>query len=266
MECIHQFVIVDGQEVHSANYTPPCGNTILYEVIRVTDGTFLFLNDHLDRLFYTAKLADVDLPLSGDEIKEQLERLVFINHAGTGNIQIIFQYELNQLIHYAFFFRPHSYPSAKDYRQGVKTILFEARRENPNAKIVQQSLRDRINEAISEKKAYEAILVHPEGYITEGSRSNFFMIKDGVVYTAPEIDVLSGITRKYISEVCRDLSIPLIEKRVTVKELGDMQAAFISGTSPKVLPVSEMEQYSFDPQNDILRKIMVRYDEVAGLR
>ncbi|MDR2036864.1 MAG: aminotransferase class IV [Bacteroidales bacterium] len=261
---LYQYMIFDGR-TEPVNSYPQERYGILYEVIRVTNGVFLFLGDHLERLQYSAKLAKVTLP-PDINFKQQLEELLKINKVKSGNIKLEFSYREGKIGHYAFFFIPHRYPSEDLYSIGFRSTLFYAERQNPNAKVIQQTFIREVDRIIKEKGVYEVILVHPDGYITEGARSNFFMVDNGVVYTAPEVDVLPGITRKYVLQICHELSIPLLEKRVEVSHLNKMSAAFISGTSPKVLPVAEIDELKFDPLDPVVRKIMDRYDEMTGLK
>ena len=159
----------------------------------------------------------------------------------------------------------HRYPTDREYREGVATCLLVAERTNPNAKIMQPKLKEQVDRIFAEKNPYEVILVHPGGYITEGSRSTIFMTLNGTVYTAPVADVLPGVTRKYVLQACCDLSVPLVETRVEIGRLSGMDAVFIAGTSPKVLPVAQVDEYRFDSGNETVRKIMRKYDELASL-
>ncbi|MDR1153593.1 MAG: aminotransferase class IV [Bacteroidales bacterium] len=257
-------IIINNHPAGAATFAPPSGHGLLYEVIRVTGGAFLFLNDHVDRLNNSAQLAGVGLALSAADVRKQLEQLLQQNGVQTGNIRMEYYFAAGKVQYQAAYFIPHHYPSGQDYREGVKTSLLVAERIRPNAKIMQPELRDTANRIIAEKNLYEVILVHPDGYITEGSRSTVFMVKDGTLYTAPEADVLPGITRRYVLRICRDLSIALTEARITTDELYGMDAVFIAGTSPGVLPVALVDAYRFDPANATVRQIMKKYDELSG--
>ena len=84
----------------------------------------------------------------------------------------------------------------------------------------------------------ECIFVR-DGIITEGSRSNIFIISDGTLYTHPESDfILSGVTRKNILQVCKRVGIDVREEPFPEKDLGRIQEAFISNTSAEVTPVT----------------------------
>ena len=262
---LYHTIIINSRPAAVDAFSPPSGCGVLYEVIRVTDGVFLFLNDHINRLNRSAQLANVNLVLPVDDARRQLEQLLLQNDMQTGNIKMEYYFLAGEVKYQSVYFIPHHYPSDEDYRNGVKTCLFVAERTNPNAKIMQPELREKVNRIISEKNLYEAILVHPDGYITEGSRSTIFMVKDGTVYTAPEADVLPGITRKYVLQACWELSVPLMETRIAAERLPDMDAIFIAGTSPKVLPIALVDGCSFDSGNATVLQIMKKYDDLAGL-
>ena len=261
---IHHTIIINSQPAASETFAPPAGHETLYEVIRVTDGIFLFLEDHIDRLNNSARLAGVDLKLSTVDVRNQLEQLLEQNGVQTGNIRMEYYFLAGKARYQAAYMIQHRYPTDRDYQEGVATCLLVAERTNPNAKIMQPKLKEQVDRIFVEKNPYEVILVHPGGYITEGSRSTIFMTLNGAVYTAPEADVLPGITRKYVLQACRDLSVPLVETRVEVGRLSGMDAVFIAGTSPKVLPVAQVDEYRFDPGNETVRKIMKKYDEFAS--
>ena len=261
---LYQTIIINNYPAAVETYHPPSGCGILYEVIRITDGVFLFLNDHIDRLNHSAKIAGVDLTLPTAGVRKQLVQLLQLNGVQTGNIRMEYYFLSGKVQYGAAFFIRHHYPSDTDYRDGVRACLLVAERANPNAKIVQHRLREQVERIMAEKNPYEVILVHSGGYITEGSRSNIFLVKDGRVYTAPEADVLPGITRKYVLKACSDLSVPLTEIRTAVDRLPDMDAVFIAGTSPKVLPVSQVDEYRFKPDNTTVRQIMRKYDEFCS--
>ena len=262
---LYHSIIINDSIAAAETYSPPTDCKILYDVIRVTEGDFLFLNDHINRLNQSAEILGVRLVLSVDDIRNQLEKLMHQNGIQTGNIKIEYYFYAEKLEYQAVYFIQHHYPTKDEYLNGVKTSLFTAERTNPNAKIIQHYLREQTNQLIIEKNIYEVILVHPDGYITEGSRSTFFMVKNGTVYTAPIADVLPGITRKYVLQACCDLSVPFEEKRITPEQLSDMDAVFIAGTSPKILPVSQVDECIFETDNAIVKQLMKKYDEMAGI-
>ena len=116
--------------------------------------------------------------------------------------------------------------------------------------------------AIISGDLYEVLLVNRDGIITEGSRSNVFFIKNGEVYTSPTDAVLPGVTRTMIIRILEEAGIPLHYSAVRQDELAGFDAAFISGTSPKVLPVANIGDIAYDVDDPVLRSIMARYDSL----
>ena len=231
----------------------------VYDVIRIINSVPLFFDEHVIRLHDSAKLSGLKLWLAKDEIKNNIVKLININKIVKGNIEIIFNFNSDKTNFIAHSIK-HTYPSKNNYKKGVSTITHFAERENPNAKIKNRILRYATNKIIIKNKVFEAILVDKKGYVTEGSRSNIFFIKENKVYTPPVEDVLPGITRKHIISICENLNFELIEQKIFYKDINSFQSAFITGTSPKVLPISNIDNTSFVIQNFILNKILKHFD------
>jgi branched-chain amino acid aminotransferase len=191
----------------------------------------------------------------------KIDQLVTLNQKREGNVRFVYVAEENNGT-WSISFIPHSYPSADDYFKGVKVGLLLAERDNPNAKVVQQSVRDRANQMIAEQSLYEVLLVDREGQITEGSRSNVFFVKDEVFYTAPASVVLVGITRQKVLECLQELNFRIVEDAVLASGIDQFGAAFLTGTSPKVLPVCSVDRQLFNPDFQCVRQLIKAYDEM----
>jgi branched-chain amino acid aminotransferase len=97
-----------------------------------------------------------------------------------------------------------------------------------------------LQEAISHG-CHEALLLDTEGYVSEGSGENFFMVRDGVLYTPELTSCLDGITRKTIMMLARELGIEVVEKRITRDEVYIADEAFFTGTAAEVTPIRELD-------------------------
>lgn len=236
----------------------------IYEVMRVIRSTPLFLEQHLKRLKNTASLTKLDLPLNNDEIRTSLQNLITANKVEMGNIKIVFNYPKtgDRADFYAYFVDPN-YPDDNDYKTGVQTVLVHVERPNPNAKVDRADYRRKIDEAIERTRSYEAILVDREGNVSEGGRSNLFMVKGEIVYTAPGDKVLIGITRQMVITACQNRGYQVVEKEISLEEMLNMDAVFISGTSPKVLPVKSVDDKIINSaDNKIVQDIMAGYNDI----
>ena len=230
---------------------------IIYEVLRVINGKSIFLENHLSRMKNSFELIDEKFTLTYEEISRKIDDLIKFENKVEGNIKIT--YGVHEKI-LKIFFIEHSYPSNEMYETGVKTILYFGERNNPNAKIVDDNFRGKVNSEIKEKNVYEAILVNQNGYITEGSKSNIFMVKDNELLTSPINEVLPGVTRGKIIKIAEKLGIKVKEVEYKYSDIDKLDGMFISGTSPNILPIKSVNNINLDSNNDIIRKLAIEYD------
>lgn len=221
-----------------------------YEVIRVIDGVPLFFEEHIQRLIKSLELLNYKLPWDENTIKEQIHTLIDINKCYNYNVKIVINGLNDEASNLFIYFITSNYPSEDKYEKGVHTILYRAERENPNAKVIAKSFRDAINESLKEANAHEAILVNQKEEITEGSRSNMFFVKNNVFYTSPAGDVLVGITRSRVIQLCTQLGYKVQEEPISVSFLDEIDGLFLTGTSPKVLPIASIDNKQYDSSNN----------------
>jgi branched-chain amino acid aminotransferase len=253
---IIQPVVNISNKLHEKNELP--GNPIqLYEVIRVIDGVPLFLENHLERLFMSAYLSGIENMPGYDDIEEQVYRLIEDKNKPIGNIKL--NYTINDSSSQpkiVIDFIEHYYPSDDKYKTGVKVGLLKAERPNPQAKLQHLGIRNKANLIMSKENVYEVLLVDHAGNITEGSRSNVFFVKNDQLYTSPDEKILNGITRRKILKLCMDNHIPVIKNDLPVINIGQYEGAFLTGSSPKVLPISAIGDHHYNPDLPIARRII----------
>jgi len=236
----------------------------IYEVIRVIKGKLLFLEDHLKRLENSAFNAGFQLSLSQMEVTRRLYEMLKANGTPDGNIELDVNYRYDHFSKQTFiaWYIPYYYPTEEEYRQGVRTRLFYYERKHPNTKYKNIDLKEKVKIFIEENKIYEALLVNDGGVITEGSKSNIFFIKEGQLYTPPISKVLPGVTRQKIIYMVHQQNIYLHEEDIYVKSLNTYEAAFLTGTSPKVLPILLINEQRYNVNHPLLRFVMKSYDEL----
>ncbi|WP_251621611.1 aminotransferase class IV [Odoribacter lunatus] len=230
----------------------------IYEVIRVFRGTPIFLKDNLLRLDNSLKKSNIHIDIQNLHLPDKLNRLIRLEHLEEGNIKYVLHFLNNQTNEYLYVI-PHSYPSREAYQQGVNTITHEAVRVNPEVKYLNPELRATSDRLIKENNVYEVILVDNDGCVTEGSRSNIFFIQQNTLYTAPYTDVLPGTSRKRVFDICKTEKIEIVEKKIKLDTLSDYEAAFITGTSPLILPIRQINSISYKTSHPLLRRLMQLY-------
>ena len=258
-----KYFLKNGQEVSVTDFQaeyqalqPSC-----YEVIRVIDGKPLFLDAHYRRFVGTVESIGQQVPCSKQELAADISRLAALNDVQNYNVKLIYNdFEHGGTVY--LFFTHTAYPTEEMYREGVRTDLLRMERKNPHAKIINQTLRDNADALMAARGLFEAILVNGENQVTEGSKSNLFFVRGDTLVTAPADQVLLGVTRQRILRLAMEHGIPVSEEHIPADGLGAFSAGFISGTSPKVLPIARVgEDVTYDVNDPVLRRMMDLYDE-----
>lgn len=236
----------------------------IYEVVRISGGKPLFVAEHYDRMQKSISSIGKNPELSFEEFDCQIEEVAKANSMNEGNIRIEqYRQPPDEVEHVNIYPIPYEYPTKQMYEEGVKVVFMKAERDNPQVKIYNEQFRQQADMLISETGAAEVLLVNKQGEITEGSRSNVFFIKEGTVIAAPQHTVLPGITRMKVLQIFREDGIRYEERPVMAENIGEFNAAFLTGTSKEVLPISSIEDNRFDVNHPILRHLMRRYHEMA---
>lgn len=231
----------------------------VYEVIRIIKGVPLFYEDHFARMTRSLKLLTNHFNINISEFEVQLKLLAEKNNILNGNVKIsIGERTQNIVLH----FIPHHYPTEDEYLHGIKTGLYNAERINPNVKAHLVELRKNVNKYLNDTGLFEVFYVNRNNEITEGSRSNVFFIRDGKVYTCVPDKVLLGITRQKVIDCIKKTGIPIIETNILKDEISSFDSVFLTGTSPKILPVASIDNLVFSCKNETMTKLRFEYDKM----
>jgi len=252
------YFVLDGNVLEGNEFPDFPGATIVYEVIRLTDGIFLFLDDHLDRFFESFSLKKLNPQPTRKEAIEILRKVLEINNTKNGNVKLIAAFGSKNYKLMAGFI-PHSYPTEQLYEEGVETVSLSALRPDPNAKIMYADLNAKVADALKSTRAYEVIYVDDQGFITEGSKCNLFFVKGKEVFTAPANKVLKGITRKYVILACEAAGLKVREESVAFNQIKHFESMLITSTSSKVLPARTLNSHIFATQSKTVTHIIEEY-------
>jgi len=218
----------------------------VYESIEVDGGIAFHLNDHLERLFHSAALIELPIPyepaalhrwvqelMAEDRILEALLRIIVIGPNSEEGVNDTLVFVLPGSL-------PH-YPSTF-YTQGVHTITYEGSRPMPQSKTLNTLVNFLASRRARRVGAHEAFLVNSEGCLTEGSRSNLFVVAGETLITPPAEQVLSGITRDLVWKLAQARGIPLAERAVPKRDLASFSEMFVTSTSMHVIPVVQVDE------------------------
>ncbi len=240
----------------------------VYEVLRLIGGVPLFLDEHLLRLQQSAKLMQRNLETTLESLTSGLQHLTNKNEISEGNIRITVTFpkedQGNGRQELYVFFVPHHYPTPAEYVRGYNLKSLQLERPKPNAKVVNTSLTRQAEALKKATGADEVLLVNQQGLVTEGSKSNIFFVINDALQTAPLDLVLGGITRQKVLELCADNNIRCIEKAISIDALAQVQAAFITGTSPRVMPVRRIDDHNLDVKHPLVQKVIELYNQLVA--
>lgn len=215
----------------------------VYENIRVTNGQIRYLDEHIKRLFVSCQMLEIVSPYSSQQITSACQKLAEKFGDTTYNMKIILiGGDEPQL-----FVLPLApkFVDRKLYRDGVKVITTEYERYLPQAKSLNMLGSYMVYKKAQAAGAYDALLVNHQGEITEGSRTNFYATKDKTIYTAPDDQVLAGVTRTHILELAKEQGFEIVFETPKLASLRDFDGFFISNTSSKLLPISNINDEEF---------------------
>ena len=259
-ECFGKKFILNGKLEPSDSFDNSLvyeGDSI-YEVIRMVRNSPVFFYDHMERLASSVRMQKKQMLADSPVIKRDIINLTKSEKRKEINLKIVFNFNKGSFNYLVYFIEP-IYPSEKQYRNGVKGILFYAERKDPGSKVINHKLRSSIFHKLILDGGYEALLVNEKGQITEGSRSNIFFLKNDTLVTAPDNMILCGITRKHILDICRENDISVRLVCVGADRISDYEAVFMSGTSPVLLPFSSVDDKVFKVRVPLIEKLRKLY-------
>ncbi len=226
----------------------------VWEGMRLYDGKWAFLDEHIDRLFEAAKAIDLDIGMDREGIKEALEQTRAANEMHSDA-------HARLMVTRGVKMRPFQHPSLSRSGPTVVIIMEHSRPSIPrpirlatvphlrglpmtqDPKLNSHSKLNCILACIAAEKAGadEALMLDIHGFVNTTNACNFFIIRKGEVWTSTGDYCMNGITRQKVIDVCRADGIPVFEKNFSLVETYSAEEAFLTGTFGAQTPVSEID-------------------------
>lgn len=228
----------------------------IFEGIRIYNGNIFKCKEHLDRLYDSAKSIMLNIPLSYSEMQEALVETLRRNEMKSGYIRLIVSRGVGNLgldptrskkPSVIIIAEQLALYSEEAYQNGLNTVSVSTRRNIPDAlnpKIKSLNYLNNILVKIQSNLAGagEAIMMNAQGYVTEGSGDNIFIVKNGTITTPPcYLGALEGITRQAIIEICEKKDYKLKEEPFTLHDVYVADEVFLTGTAAEVIAVREVD-------------------------
>jgi branched-chain amino acid aminotransferase len=240
------------------------------------------LKEHTQRLFNSAKIFQLKIPFEMETVMEAQKQVVRENKLESCYIRPLVWIGSEKLgvsakgntIHVAIAAWPWgAYLGEDGMAKGIRVKTSSFSRHHVNVSLVRaKACGYYINSILANQEALadgydEALLLDTDGYVSEGSGENVFVIKNGKIYTPDLASCLDGITRDAVITMARDLGIEVIEKRITRDEMYCCDEAFFTGTAAEITPIRELDnrQIGEGKRGPITEKLQsLFFDVVAG--
>ncbi|MGB0495209.1 MAG: aminotransferase class IV, partial [Kangiellaceae bacterium] len=226
----------------------------VWEGMRLYDGQWAFLTEHIDRLFEGALAIDLDIGLTKKQIKEEIEKTRIANDMFTDvHMRLMvtrgvkskpFQHpSLSQSGPTIVILMEHSKPNLP---RGIKLATVPQVRGLPmsqDAKLNSHSKLNCVLACIAAEKAGadEALMLDVNGFVNTTNACNFFIVRGGEVWTSTGDYCMNGITRRKVIELCKENNIPVYEKNYSLVETYSADEAFLTGTFGAQTPVLSID-------------------------
>ena len=242
------------------------------------------LQAHTDRLFRSAKILDMPMPFDKATINEATRAAVRENQLESAYIRPMCFYGAEGMGLRADNLKVHviiaawtwgAYLGEEGQAKGIKIRTSSFNRHHVNVTMCKAKANGNyMNSMMALREAIacgcdEALLLDTEGYVSEGSGENIFIVRDGVLYTPDLTSALDGITRDTIFKLAEEIGVKIREKRITRDEVYIADEAFFTGTAAEVTPIRELDGRAIGngARGPITQKLQAMYfDQVHGRR
>ena len=230
----------------------------VYESIKIRNNTIYFLDKHIERLFNSASLIDLDhifLPV-------QIESFVrnFVKELGeeSCNLKLLLYGGATKEKSNLFILSTVPfYPNRKWYKEGVSLKSYTYERWMPQAKTLNMLASYYLYKKSKNEGCYDALLLDHNGNMIEGTRTNIYFTKGKQIYSPEKKQILQGVTMLTLEKVLqKNLQFKLIHESIPLQDISKFDGMFLTSTSSKILPVKQVDSFSFHSiSKDILELI-----------
>ena len=275
----HNNDLVDWQEAklhvlsHGLHY-----GSFVFEGLRVYGGDIFKLEEHIERLFHSAKIMDIKIPYSKDEINTATKKIVSVQNVQNGYVRP-FAWRGSEMmavsaqqtkIHTAIAtWEWGTYFDPKLKTEGIKLNISKWRRPAPDTipwdtKASGLYMICTLSKHAAEREGYtDSLMLDHEGNVAEATGANiFFKDKNGELHTPTPDCFLDGITRRTVIEIAKSKNIKVNERKISPDELSNFVGCFLTGTAAEVTTISRIAEHTYKVCNLIL-DLSASYDKLV---
>ena len=227
----------------------------IFEGIRAYNGRVFRLDEHLERLYLSAKSILINIGLSLEEMREAVLETLRRNNLKDAYIRLVVTRGKGDLG-----LDPRKCPKSaviiiadeiklypkETYENGLKLIIASTRKNSPDALSPRIKSLNYLNNILGKLEAInagcaEAVMLDRHGYLTECTSENIFLVRNGMLYTpTATVGILEGITRSVVMELCEKMGLPVQMSFLTAHDLYVADECFVPGTGAELIPVVDL--------------------------
>ncbi len=238
------------------------------------------LADHINRLYSSARIAQINIPFSKEEMRKAIFDLLTVNRLNEAYIRPIAfigdgamgVHPRNNPTRVAIAAYPWgAYLGDEGVTKGIRAKIASYTRMHVNTFMTKAKISGNyVNSVMAKVEATslgfdEALMLDTEGYVSEGSGENIFIVRDGILKTPPLTSILEGITRNSAIELALDEALKVVTERFTRDELYIADEVFLTGTAAEITPIREVDGRAIGDgiPGPITKRLQTRFFDVV---
>ena len=249
----------------------------VFEGERVYGAKIFKLEEHTERLLQSARLLDMKIPYSAEQINDACRLVVENNKIDDGYVrpvawrgsEMMGVSAQSSTIHLAIaVWEWPSYFAPEERLKGIRMAMSEWKRPSPEtipckSKAAGLYMICTLSKHKAERDGFaDALMLDHRGRVAEATGANVFFVHDGVLHTPDPDCFLDGITRRTVIELAKKRQLKIVERVIMPEEMADFSECFLTGTAVEVTPVSQIGDYRFTP-GEITRQLMDDYTAIV---
>ena len=247
----------------------------IWDSLRYHNNKFIFLKEHLDRLYKDAKLIDLKIHLSRKRLAEELKKIIQINKMKTdAHLRIIISRGIKSTPYQSpkvtiskptiIIIPEYKKPDIKAYKKGLKLVTVKTIRGPINVQNPQINSLSKLNCILAcieanKKNADEALMFDINGNVATNNSTHFFFVKNNTVFTSTGKYCVTGITRQKIIDLCKKNKIKVKEKNFKLNEVLNADEAFCTGSFAGIVPVNQINKKKYTLKKNPITKELTNF-------
>ncbi len=247
----------------------------IWDSLRYHNNNFIFLKEHLDRLYKDAKLIDLKIHLTRKKLSEALIKTIKINKMKTDvHLRIIVSRGIKSTPYQSpkvtiskptiIIIPEYKKPDIKAYKEGLKLVTVKTIRGPINVQNPQINSLSKLNCILAcieanKKKADEALMFDINGNVATNNSTHFFFVKNKTVFTSTGKYCVTGITRQKIIDLCKKNKIKVKEKNFKLNEVLNADEAFCTGSFAGIVPVNQINKKKYSLKKNPITKELTNF-------